>query len=64
LQDGSQLDAVFQRYLQGVADGQAMFGVDPQLDLPGQVGFNGNSFNSSMQQPFEYAPEQQELQQM
>jgi hypothetical protein len=64
LQDGSQLDAVFQRYLQGVADGQAMFGVDPQLDLPGQAGFNGNPFNSSMQQPFEYAPEQQELQQM
>jgi hypothetical protein len=41
-----------------------MFGVDPQLDLPGQAGFNGNPFNSSMQQPFEYAPEQQELQQM
>jgi hypothetical protein len=62
VQDGGQLEAMFQRYLQGVTDGQAMIGSDPLSDLSGQPGFMGNFYPGSSQQPFEYVPDQQELQ--
>lgn len=60
-QDAGHLDTMFERYLQGVADGQIMIGPDPQFDLSGQP---VSMSNAAPNGAFDFGPDSQDLQQM